>query len=408
MKKQFRALALLMSVGFPVLVSAQGFQVNLQGQKQQGMGSAGTALPQDAAAVFFNPGSVSFLEKNSITAGASGTISNTTFQDANTFAQYRTNSPVSTPFAAYAVYGKAESKLKFGLGAYTPFGSTVKWEDNWTGRFAITQLQLQTIFIQPTVSYKITDKIGLGAGFIYAPGQVNLQRDLPIFDGTNYARAELDGKATGYGFNAGLYFAATEKLSFGLTYRSKVNMKVTDGTATFTVPTSLESNFPDGNFTASLALPQIITLGIGFRASDNLQFAFDFNFGDWSGYDTLAFDYETNTSSLEDTKSPRMYENSYAFRLGAQYKLMSALDVRAGVGYSISPIQDGYVTPESPDANRLNLTAGLGYRIGEHFAVDASYTFAQLKRTDKNLETNLDGTFKTYVSIPGLSLSYHF
>lgn len=408
MKKQFRALALLMSVGFPVLVSAQGFQVNLQGQKQQGMGSAGTALPQDAAAVFFNPGSVSFLEKNSITAGASGTISNTTFQDANTFAQYRTNSPVSTPFAAYAVYGKAESKLKFGLGAYTPFGSTVKWEDNWTGRFAITQLQLQTIFIQPTVSYKITDKIGLGAGFIYAPGQVNLQRDLPIFDGTNYARAELDGKATGYGFNAGLYFAATEKLSFGLTYRSKVNMKVTDGTATFTVPTSLESNFPDGNFTASLALPQIITLGIGFKASDNLQFAFDFNFGDWSGYDTLTFDYETNTSSLEDTKSPRMYENSYAFRLGAQYKLMSALDVRAGVGYSISPIQDGYVTPESPDANRLNLTAGLGYRIGEHFAVDASYTFTQLKRTDKNLETNLDGTFKTYVSIPGLSLSYHF
>ncbi|MFN8714002.1 MAG: OmpP1/FadL family transporter [Bacteroidota bacterium] len=408
MKKQFRALALLMSVGFPALVSAQGFQVNLQGQKQQGMGSAGTALPQDAAAVFFNPGSVSFLEKNSITAGANGTISNTIFQDANTFAQYRTNSPVSTPFAAYAVYGMAESKLKFGLGVYTPFGSTVKWEDNWTGRFAITQLQLQTIFIQPTVSYKITDKIGFGAGFIYAPGKVNLQRDLPIFDGTNYAHAELDGKATGYGFNAGLYFAATEKLSFGLTYRSKVNMKVTDGTATFTVPTALDPNFPDGNFTASLALPQIITLGIGFKASDNLQLAFDFNFGDWSGYDTLAFDYETNTSSLEDTKSPRMYENSYAFRLGAQYKLMSELDLRAGVGYSISPIQDGYVTPESPDANRLNLTAGLGYRIGEHFAVDASYTFAQLKRTDKNLETNLDGTFKTYVSIPGLSLSYHF
>ena len=408
MKKQFRALALLMSVGFPALVSAQGFQVNLQGQKQQGMGSAGTALPQDAAAVFFNPGSVSFLEKNSITAGANGTISNTIFQDANTYAEYRTNSPVSTPFAAYAVYGMAESKLKFGLGVYTPFGSTVKWEDNWTGRFAITQLQLQTIFIQPTVSYKITDKIGFGAGFIYAPGKVNLQRDLPIFDGTNYAHAELDGKATGYGFNAGLYFAATEKLSFGLTYRSKVNMKVTDGTATFTVPTALDPNFPDGNFTASLALPQIITLGIGFKASDNLQLAFDFNFGDWSGYDTLAFDYETNTSSLEDTKSPRMYENSYAFRLGAQYKLMSELDLRAGVGYSISPIQDGYVTPESPDANRLNLTAGLGYRIGEHFAVDASYTFAQLKRTDKNLETNLDGTFKTYVSIPGLSLSYHF
>ena len=34
---------------------AQGFQVNLQGQKQQGMGGAGTALMQDGAALFYNP-----------------------------------------------------------------------------------------------------------------------------------------------------------------------------------------------------------------------------------------------------------------------------------------------------------------------------------------------------------------
>ena len=33
----------------PTIVSAQGFQVNLQGQVQQGMGTAGTALIQDGA-----------------------------------------------------------------------------------------------------------------------------------------------------------------------------------------------------------------------------------------------------------------------------------------------------------------------------------------------------------------------
>ena len=45
---------------------AQGFQVNFQGQKQQGMGGAGNALPLDAASVFFNPGSVSSLKENSV------------------------------------------------------------------------------------------------------------------------------------------------------------------------------------------------------------------------------------------------------------------------------------------------------------------------------------------------------
>jgi long-chain fatty acid transport protein len=48
-------------LGFSLGIQSQGFQVNLQGQKQQGMASAGTALIQDASALFFNPGGVSKL-----------------------------------------------------------------------------------------------------------------------------------------------------------------------------------------------------------------------------------------------------------------------------------------------------------------------------------------------------------
>lgn len=46
-------------IGFSLIMQSQGFQVNLQGQKQQGMASAGSALIQDASALFFNP--VAFL-----------------------------------------------------------------------------------------------------------------------------------------------------------------------------------------------------------------------------------------------------------------------------------------------------------------------------------------------------------
>ena len=53
----------------PLWVFGQGFQVNLQGQKQIGMAGAGSALALDEASIFFNPGAVSFLEKNSISAG---------------------------------------------------------------------------------------------------------------------------------------------------------------------------------------------------------------------------------------------------------------------------------------------------------------------------------------------------
>ena len=67
----------------PALLFAQGFQVNLQGQKQQAMGGAGVATNLDAAIFFYNPGSISYLEGNSISACISLTSGNTAFRDEN-------------------------------------------------------------------------------------------------------------------------------------------------------------------------------------------------------------------------------------------------------------------------------------------------------------------------------------
>ncbi len=405
---------LLICLLFPFIASAQGFQVNLQGQVQQGMASAGTALMQDASSLFFNPGGASFVNRNEISIGTTFTIAKGAFLEHNTFETAKTTSPVSTPFTAYGLFQiKDSSRLKLGLAVYTPFGSTVQWEDGWTGRFALTRLRLLSIFVQPTVSYRITDKIGIGAGFVYSYGSVNLQRDLPVTQGTTensdgYGRVELDGTGQGFGYNVGIYVEPIPQLSIGLTYRSQVNMKLNSGTATFSVPTSLEENFPDGDFVSELPLPQVATLGFGVHPNSKLDLALDINYVGWKAYDTLAFDYANNTESLVDTKSARLYENIFAFRLGGQYALSKSLRIRAGVGYGISPVQDGYVTPETPDANRFNYTLGLGYNFGDHFTTDISMLYTTATREDTNLETNLSGTFKVHVFAPGISINYKF
>ncbi len=403
-------LILLVIILVPSFYKAQGFQVNLQGQKQQAMGGAGTALIMDGAALFYNPGGACFLNKNEINIGVTPVFAKSAFLDANTNKTAETKSPVGTPFAAYGVFGlKDSSSLKFGLAVYTPFGSTVQWEDNWMGRFALTRLELKVFFFQPTISYKINSKLGIGAGFVYSYGKVNLQKDIPLIDNNgNYGHATLEGKASGLGFNAGIYFAPTKKLTIGLTYRSQVNMKVRDGTATFKVPASLSENFPNGKFTSKLPLPQVATLGFGFKATNKLDLALDINFVGWKVYDTLAFDYENNTSSLLDTKSARNYKNTFAFRCGANYKITKNFNACLGMAYGITPVQNGYVTPETPDANRINYTAGLGYFFGKQFRVDASVLFTALKRKDTNIETNLSGTYKTNVIAPGIAALYIF
>ena len=405
-----RKLTVVLIMCSPFLIKAQGYQVNLQGQAQQGMGSAGTALIQDGAALFYNPGGACFLKGNTINAGVSPTIEKGTFLDKNTNQKAQTTSPVSYPFAVYVAFElKDSSRLKLGLAVYTPFGSTVDWESGWGGRFALTHLQLQSIFLQPTASYKLTDKLGIGAGFVYSSGSVNLQKDIPVVNSSGqYGHAELNGSASGYGFNAGIYYQPIKKLSIGLSYRSQVNMKVSSGDATFTVPGSLATNFPNGKFTSTLPLPQVATLGFAFKPTSKLALALDINYVGWKVYDTLSFKYANTTSSLQDTRSPRKYQNTFSFRLGGQYKVTDRFIVRLGIAYAMTPIKDGYVTPETPDANRVNLTAGLGYTITKHFGVNASFLFTQLKRTDTNKETNLSGTYKTNVFAPGLALFYNF
>lgn len=413
MNKLTKLVAVLLATS-PVVTKAQGFQVNLQGQAQQGMGGAGTAVMQDANAVFFNPGGMSFIKGNAVELGMTPTFANGQFLDANTGANPRTTSPTSTPFSAYAMYGGKDStkffgKMKLGLGVYTPFGSTVDWEEGWTGRYTLTHLQLKAIFIQPTVSYKLHKMVGIGAGFNIVSGAVNLQKDIPVVDNDgNVGHAELSGKAMAYGVNAGVYFTPIKQLSVGLTYRSKIKMNVKDGDATFTVPSSLDANFPDQKFSSTLPLPQVITLGIGVKPIDKLDIALDINHVGWKAYDTLAFDYEKNTSSLADTKSPRNYKDIIALRFGVQYKIIESLAVRAGIAYGQTPVQDGYVTPETPDNNRINYTFGVGYTIKNKFGINASFLYTSIKRTDTNIETQLSGTFHTKVVAPGLSLSYKF
>ena len=221
-------ILLLFTLLLPLTTLSQGFQVNLQGQTQQGMASAGTALIQDASSLFFNPGGASFVNNNEVSIGATMVASKGTFLEHNTFATANTTSPLGTPFTAYGLFQlKDSSKLKLGLAVYTPFGSTVEWEDGWSGRFALTRLQLLSVFFQPTVSYRITDKIGLGAGFVYSYGKVNLQKDIPTLgQNGNYGHVELAGTGHGLGYNVGIYIEPTDYLSIGLTYRSQVNMKL--------------------------------------------------------------------------------------------------------------------------------------------------------------------------------------
>ncbi len=395
-------------LAMPATLFAQGFQVNLQGQKQIGMASAGTGLAMDGSSLFFNPGAMSMLSGNEINLGGSPLFFKSAFLQAGSSTVDHNKDEIATPFQAYAVFGPKSNKFKFGLGVYTPFGGLVNWGDQWSGRYSLISLDLKAIYVQPTLSVKITDHIGIGAGFVYNHGEVNLQRAIPVSkaDGSD-SKATLKGSGEGYGWNAGIYFKTLSGVTIGFSHRSKVVTKLKDGDAIFELPAFLQAGAPD-KFNSELPLPATTTLGLGFYPSSKTTVAFDVNWVHWNVYKVLAFDYNNAPGSrIQDTNSPRNYSDGAALRLGIDHRPTAKVALRAGVGYAFTPVKDGYVTPEAPDANRLILSAGFGYKFSPKFDLDLSFLYEDIeKRTQTNDESGLSGTFKTNVYIPGIGISY--
>ncbi|HJN05728.1 MAG TPA: outer membrane protein transport protein, partial [Bacteroidales bacterium] len=265
-------LLMLSSVFISMSVFAGGYQVRLQGNKQNGFGLVGTSLNWGSSSIFYNPGALSFMkDKIHFAIGASGIMSNAAFQQSGSSYAAETDNPISTPFYVYGA-AKINELITVGVGVYTPFGSSVKWKDDWSGKLLIQNISLKAIFIQPTISFNLNEKFGVGAGFSYTTGSVEINKALNY--GPN-SDVNLNANANGIGFNLGVFYKASDKLSIGLDYRSKISMKVDGGDATFNVPSSLNTLIPATNkFDTELPLPGNLDFGIAYWVTENLLIAF--------------------------------------------------------------------------------------------------------------------------------------
>ncbi|MCK9399355.1 MAG: outer membrane protein transport protein [Bacteroidales bacterium] len=383
-----------------------GYQVRLQGHKQTGIGLIGTPFAFDASSIFYNPGSLALYDgKYSISVGASGIISNHIFQKEATNYQARTENPLGTPFFGYFSI-KIKDKIAVGIGVYTPFGSSAKWNEDWAGRYLIRDVKISAIYIQPTVAYQYKGKFGIGAGFVYAIGNVELNKALPY---SETSKANLKGKATNFGFNAGVFYKPIEKLSIGIDYRSQIMMKLEGGDATFTVPSALSTSVPATNkFNAELPLPANLDFGLAYQINDKFLLAAEVNWVMWNTYKSLDFEFE-QSGDLLNTQNPREYKNSWITRLGGQYKLNDIFTFRAGVYYDPSPANEKYFTPETVTLNTIAFTLGATITPVKGLEIDLSYLELHGLQADKTYEPdNFGGTYKTMTFIPGIGLSYRF
>jgi len=215
---------------------AGGYRVSIQGQKQLAMGHTGVAVVNSAEVAFFNPAGMAYLDKKfNLSVGANGLFANTKFQNSQYGWEADTKN-FGTPFSVYATY-KLNNWFTAGLAVYTPYGSAVEWDQDWQGAHLVNNIDLQAIFVQPTVSIRVGEHFSVGGGPIFATGSVNFNRNVDrstTNSGGERTDLTIESKGiTAWGYTAGFMFNPTNKLRIGMNYRSEIIMEARDGDVTF-------------------------------------------------------------------------------------------------------------------------------------------------------------------------------
>lgn len=378
---------------------ASGFLIYDLSGEAIGRASAVSASVREPAAVWFNPAALAFMGGSSASAGGVLVSARSRFSpsgggsDTNS---NRGNFLLPTLFAHSAI----TDRVALGMGVFTAFGIGIEWPDAWVGREAAIGASLQTVDLNPTVAVKLHPTLSVAAGFNAVRGVVDFNTGLPALIGGN---VRLVGGTWGYGFNvAALYRLAPELFHVALTYRSRVTLDFS-GQADFN-PANPEfaRMLPDQPGTASITLPDIITLGVMGRPRPDLSLGLDVNVVRWSSYDRIDIAFQTAPPRLLQPNG----RDTFTLRAGADFATrLPGLHLRAGLIYDRSAIAAGGLGPGLPDSNRIDGALGVGYRRGR-FKLDLGYLLVYfLEARATTGREGPEGTYNSMAHLLGLTFA---
>ena len=478
--KLFRKAVLTAAAVLSVLsANAEGYQINSQSARQWGMAHTGTALKLGAESMTFNPAGMSFMNsKFDVSLGTILIQSKVEFEQGAY--KHETDNPLSTPIFGHFGY-KINDKLAVGVNITNPAGNSLVWGDNWAGATHIQDVSLKAFNVQPTVSYRISDRISVGAGLmidfgsfeqrkgLVAPGAFDglgtlaggLSAAMPSlaplpgmiqsFSGQVPVGIELEGSSkVAYGFNIGALIDVTDKLTLGVSYRSKVKLSVDGGEAELEYANDNAKNvinaiksfdttplqgleaagmIPAGTvatlkgtqtqlatmgvldnskFNASMPIPSIFSIGAAYKFNENLTFTGEIQVTGWEAYDKMDIAFQTVAGEVLQS-SVKNYENTVAVRLGLEYNIPDVVAFRAGIYSDTPPVQMDNYNPETPSADCVGITAGATLYPTKFMAVDLSIGYLQGDKTSGKFQNGtFNGDYTKSAIMPGIGVRFNF
>ncbi len=352
-----------------------GFQLNQHGAKASGMSGAFTAVANDPSAVYWNPAGLSFIRGTHFMISSHFVTPSSSFRGIlPEVEEWKVVKRTFYPSNFFASHSFNEN-FAAGIGFTVPFGLGTKWDDDWVGRYLALETELQIFTVTPTVSYRLTEDLSIGAGFVFSFANVTIKQKVPQTPFAGDAKISLEGKdRSAFGFSFGVMYKPTKDLSFGAAFQSNVDYDFS-GSATSEGAQQLidAKRLPMGDVIAKLKTPFNLAFGVAYQLTKDWLISTDFQYVGWSSYDTLKVDFVD--PDYTDLASPRLYENSFVVRLGTDYRLSDDFSVRGGVYFDRKPVEDDMVAPSLPETDRIGLTIGAEYKLIDNLSLRGSFLY---------------------------------
>ena len=439
MKKTFVLCSLLLAL--PTMALASGFGVFTQGASGLGQANAVVAHATGPSSLYFNPALMNDVIGRQVEVGTTGVYADRKIK-LDSGGSENGDDSWNFPSTFYYTH-QINDNVTAGLGVFFPFGLSTEWDDDYSGRYLGTSGEVFTTNINPAVSFRVNDKLSLAVGLdlLYLDATLKSKinqtaayvlTDLqfsggvggalpPLTGPLNDISQKFDGDGWGAGYNLGVLYKATDRVSVGATYRSHVDVNV-DGDASFNgVNPLLASAFPKTGGDADIRLPAQATAGVAFKAMDNLVVEAGVRWEDWESTDDLTIDFDAPVFGQNASVTPRDWNATWAYNIGGQYRLNETVAINAGYLYGQNAVPSSTVEPLIPDADAHLFTLGTDLTFGPWTISGAfGYEHHEDRKKDNTLGDPLgsliagqpvgtaNGTYETDIYLLAISLGYNF
>lgn len=382
----------------PALILANGTRLPNQNAEATARGNAFVATADNPSAIYYNPAGLTQLPGLQIQSDSYAILARYDYTPATGGPTVKADRSVAVVPQLYASYTPENSPLSYGLGLYSPFGQSSEWPDNSGFRTVATRNEIIFLTLAPTIAWKISDRLSVGAGLQINQVEADLRRGLlPAPSTGDFFR--FKGDDISFGYNLGVLWKLNERHVFGLNYQSrstsafKGDVTVTPPGPGVTVPGSVDLAFPD-----------VITLGYSWRPTPawNLEMAIDRT--NWDLLDTA-----TLNSLLGPQAIPFEWKASYYYLFGVTRYLADGWRVSAGYCYSENSVPDATFNPAVPDMSRHLASLGVGRTFG---AVSCFFTYQHGFKASRTVQSTpaaiTDGTYESSMDAVSLSFRYAF